>query len=228
MSQPTEYGQAFALWHTAAKTSWRAYTRHDFVQGLCDGSLPKEAFIHYLVQDYIFLVHFSRAWALGVVKSANLDEMKICAATVNALIHHEMQLHVETCAAAGISEKQLLNAREEPENIAYTRYVLEAGYTGDFLDLLAALAPCVLGYGDIGIHLKAHQSSDKYDAWITTYSGAEYQQTCYDVGQLIEQALILRLGEEYTKSPRWAGLCKTFETATQLEVRFWDMGLRIE
>ncbi len=228
MSQAPKYGQAFALWRCASNKSWRAYTRHEFVNSLCDGTLPKAAFIQYLVQDYIFLVHFSRAWALAIVKSANLEEMKICAETVNALIHHEMQLHVETCADAGISEGNLLNAQEAPENLAYTRYVLEAGYTGDFLDLLAALAPCVLGYGEIGVQSKARQTSNEYDGWIATYSDPEYQQTCVDVGQLIDKALILRLGEDYTKIPRWSGLCKTFETATQLEAKFWDMGLRTE
>ena len=41
----------------------------DFVEQLGDGSLPRKSFLHYLVQDYVFLVHFSRAWALAVVKS---------------------------------------------------------------------------------------------------------------------------------------------------------------
>ena len=35
----------------------------------------------------------------------------------------------------------------------YTRYVLEKGLAGDILDLHTALAPCVVGYGEIGAHL---------------------------------------------------------------------------
>ena len=56
------------------------------------------------------------------------------------------------CKKYGISKFDLENADEENANIAYTRYVLELGYSGDFLDLLSALAPCVLGYGEIGIN----------------------------------------------------------------------------
>jgi thiaminase/transcriptional activator TenA len=221
-----QYGQAFALWREAAKSSWRDYTRHAFVEGLRDGSLPRTSFIHYMVQDYVYLIHFSRAWALAVAKADTLDEMKACAASVNALVNGEMQLHIETCASEGISKDALESTVEEAENLAYTRYVLEAGYSGDFLDLMAALAPCVMGYGEIGTRLKAEQTSDTYTDWIDTYAGDEYQENCMQVGQLIDQALASRLGTNYATSPKWTTLTQKFDTATRLEVGFWNMGLR--
>lgn len=225
MSEAPDYGRAFALWRAGAAGPWRDYTRHAFVEGLKDGTLPEGAFLHYLVQDYVFLVHFSRAWALAAVKAETLEELKAASATVNALVNHEMQLHVETCAKAGIAEAALFNATEEAENLAYTRYVLEAGYSGDFLDLMAALAPCVLGYGEIGARLKREAGETPYAEWIETYAGEEYQAVCRDVGALIDAALARRIGPEFDASPRWATLSKRFETATRLEVDFWAMGL---
>jgi len=56
----------------------------------------------------------------------------------------KMALHIRTCAAAGINESRAVNAIEAPANVAYTRYVLDAGMQGDFLDLMAALLPCVM------------------------------------------------------------------------------------
>ena len=105
------------------------------------------------MQDYLFLIHFSRAWALAVTKAETVAEMRQCAATVNALVNDEIALHVETCAGEGLDEADLRGAEEAPETLAYTRYVLDAGHSGDFLDLMAALAPCVLGYGEIGARL---------------------------------------------------------------------------
>ena len=81
----------------------------------------------------MFLVHFSRAWSLATVKSETLEEMKVCAGTVDALVNHEMSLHIKTCAAEGIDEDALFAAQEAVENLAYTRYVLDAGLQGDFL-----------------------------------------------------------------------------------------------
>lgn len=220
----SDYGRAFALWRAAAP-EWQAYVRHPFVQGLGDGTLPRPSFLHYLVQDYVFLTHFARAWALAVVKADTLDEMRACAATVDALVNHEMQMHVRTCAAAGISEADLAAAQEAPGNLAYTRYVLEAGFSGDFLDLMAALAPCVLGYGEIGARLAGQGPAEAYREWIDTYAGEDYQQTCRDVGALIDGALVSRLGDSFDATPRWGRLTHRFATATRLEAGFWDMGL---
>jgi len=46
---------------------WQAYTRHRFLRELATGMLPKAAFQHYLQQDYLFLIHFARAYALAVI-----------------------------------------------------------------------------------------------------------------------------------------------------------------
>ncbi|MEM7056159.1 MAG: thiaminase II [Pseudomonadota bacterium] len=219
------YGRAFGLWRTAAP-EWDAYTRHAFVEGLGNGSLPRASYLHYLVQDYVFLIHFSRAWALAVVKAETLDEMKTASATVDALVNNEMQLHVQTCAAEGISEDQLFTAVEETENLSYTRYVLDAGFSGDFLDLMAALGPCVWGYGEIGARLSGSATSDTYRSWIDTYAGDEYQGVCGTVGAMVDGALVRRLGESFDQTPRWAHLSNRFAMATRLEVGFWDMGLR--
>ena len=136
------YGETFSLWRAGCPAPWHDYTHHAFVEGLRDGSLPRAAFLHYLVQDYVFLVHFARAWSLAVVKADTMEEMKTCSGIVNSLVAHEMALHVKTCAAAGIDEATLFTASEEIENLAYTRFVMDAGLHGDFLDLVAALAPC--------------------------------------------------------------------------------------
>lgn len=225
MTTAPDYGRAFAAWRAGCAGPWRAYTRHSFVEGMRDGSLPRAAFLRYLVQDYRFLIHFSRAWALAVVKAGNLAEMRGCAATVHALVDDEMALHVRLCAAEGISAEALEAAEEAPENLAYTRYVLESGYSGDFLDLLAALAPCVLGYGEIGLRLAAEAAPDTpYADWIVTYGGADYQQTCRDVGALIDGAVARRLGDAPEALPRWDELAERFATATRLEAAFWGLG----
>ncbi len=221
----SDYGKAFALMRDAAQGPWRDYTRHAFVEGLKDGTLPRAAFLHYLRQDYVFLIHFSRAWALAVVKSETHAEMLAASRTVNGLISEEMKLHIGICEAEGISQNELFATPERPENLAYTRYVLEAGFSGDLLDLLAALAPCVMGYGEIGTRLAAEATSDTYRDWIDAYSSSEYQDACLAVGELLDSALTRRLGADFRATPRWDRLCQTFRTATALEVNFWQMGL---
>lgn len=218
-----EYGRAFEIWRGAAQADWHAYTHHDFVEQMADGTLPEAQFVHYLQQDYVFLIHFARAWALAAAKAGTLDEMAAASATVHALVHVEMPLHIETCAAQGISKAALEATPELPANLAYTRYVLEAGYSGDFLDLMAALAPCVLGYGAIGARLA--NSGGPYGAWFEVYGGDEFQTLCRDVGALIDAALVRRLGDEWANLPRAAELAHRFKVATRLEIGFWEMAI---
>ncbi len=217
------YGKIFEALRASCPQVWAAYTRHDFVQGLGDGTLPKDAFLTYLRQDYVFLIHFSRAWALAVTKAGNLAEMKAASAVVHALLHEEMQLHINICADVGISLEELEKTTELPQNMLYTRYVLEAGYSGDFLDMMAALAPCVMGYGEIGSNLDQSATSQAYREWIDTYAGADYQSLCVDLGALIDDAVMRRLGSHYQETGRWQDLIQHFETATRLERDFWGM-----
>ena len=170
-----DYGKSFLKWRESSSKPWAAFTTHEFVVGLGTGMLAEDAFLRYLRPDYIFLLHFARAWALAVVKSDNLNEMRMSANLVDALLNDEMNLHVKICQEKGITREELENTTELPQNMAYTRYVLEAGFSGDFLDLMAALAPCVMGYGEIGARLKVERTSERYIDWINTYSSQDYQ-----------------------------------------------------
>tara|TARA_R110002049_G_scaffold188402_2_gene356818 strand:- start:29430 stop:30113 length:684 start_codon:yes stop_codon:yes gene_type:complete len=224
MSAP-DYGRTFALWRGGAGQTWQDYTHHSFVEGLRDGTLPRRSFLKYLAQDYVFLVHFARAWALGVIKAETHEEMRICAGTVDALVNLEMSLHVSICAEEGIDEATLHGAAEEIENLAYTRYVIDAGLQGDFIDLMAALAPCVMGYGEIGLRLAQDKADDTpYAAWIDTYAHPDYQAVCRDVGAMIDGAVARRIGDLGT-APRAQAVQDRFTKATALEVGFWQMGL---
>ena len=221
------YGQVFNLLKEKNLKNWLLYTKHDFVNLLSSDSLEEKYFLNYLIQDYLFLIQFSKAWSLAVLKSDTLEEMKIAANTVNDLINFEMELHIKLCGSYNISKNDLESANEENENIAYTRYVLELGYSGDFLDLLSALAPCVLGYGEIGMNGKNLKIKTlMYQKWIDTYSSDEYQDVCKNVANLIDQAFLLRLGSDYINTYKWNKVNKIFNKATLLEIDFWNMALK--
>ncbi len=228
MPPPWEQG-VFAALKAENLADWKAYTDHAFVRGLGDGTLPEACFRHYLVQDYLFLIHFSRAYALAVYKSDSLEDMRQAAATMDALLNEEMQLHLRYCAQWGLTEAQMAQTEEASGNLAYTRFVLDAGLSGDLLDLLTALAPCVAGYGEIGLRLAEQGRPDiadnPYRDWIETYAGDGYQSVVTAALEQLDRVASARIGEDIVRSGRWKSLSKTFGAATRLEVGFWDMGL---
>lgn len=211
---------------TAAGDDWTAYVDHAFVRGMADGTLPEAAFRHYLIQDYRFLVHFARAYALAVYKAETLDEMRQAKAGLAAILDVEMDLHVAFCAGWGIGEAEMEAAPEAQATVAYTRFVLDQGMAGDLLDLHVALAPCMIGYADIGARLAAdpatRRDGNPYLPWITMYAGAEYQEVAA-AGSAHMDGLFARRGGE----SRFPALTRTFRAATRLEAGFWEMGLRL-
>ena len=219
----------FARLKAESADEWTAYVEHAFVRRLAEGSLPEACYRHYLIQDYLFLVHFARAYALAVYKAGELEDMRRAASTLDALLNTEMGLHVRSCAAWGLSEADMAAVPEADANLAYTRFVLDTGMAGDFLDLLVALAPCVLGYGEIGARLLNDPTTvldgNPYREWIETYGGADYQEAAAAAGAQLERVARNRLGAEPAQAPRWDSLSRTFRTATRLEVGFWAMGL---
>src|SRR4029079_8137409 len=134
----------------AAGPTWPAYTRHEFVLALARGDLPAAALPRSLIQYYLFLLHFARAWGLAVYKSDTLAEMRRAQSLVAATIDVEIGLHVEYCRGWVLSEAKMAAEPEALETVAYTRFVLDRGLAGDRLDLEVALAPCMVGYAVIG------------------------------------------------------------------------------
>lgn len=219
----------FGQLKAACASEWRRYVAHPFVERLGDGSLAPACYKHYLIQDYLFLLHFSRAYALGVYKSDTIEDMRALAQTLDALLNAELGLHIRTCAEWGLSEADILAVPEAEQNLAYTRYVLETGLAGDLLDLLVALAPCVVGYREIGARLLAERGSalpaNPYRDWITMYGGDEYRAVAEAARAQLDRVAARRLGGDAQAAPRWLALCRIFATATRLEAGFWDMGL---
>ena len=66
------YGNVFKFLKENNKENWLLYTKHDFISKLSNDTLKKEKFLNYLTQDYLFLIQFSKAWSLAVLKSDNL------------------------------------------------------------------------------------------------------------------------------------------------------------
>ncbi len=207
-------------------TEWRAYCEHEFVRQLGAGTLPMEAFQHYLKQDYLFLVHFGRAWGLAVYKSRDIGQLRQSLDSLKAIIDIELDLHVKYCAEWGISEAELTDLAESRATMAYTRYVLEAGNRGDILDLHVALAPCIVGYAEIGNWLVDQRFTvrmgNPYGPWLDMYTSKEFQQAAQAEVDWINGQM------EGISDTRYKELARIFSEATRLEADFWQMGLTLQ
>ena len=204
-----------------AQPYWKQYVEHEFVQQLAKGTLPKACFQHYLKQDYIYLFHYSRAFALGVFKARNFAEMDMPRKTLDILCQ-EIQLHLDYCRQWEISEQEIFQTPESAACISYTRYLLDCGMTGGLPELYAAVTPCALGYAQVARYITENYPklpSNPYQAWIDTYSSPEYQQAAQETVDFLTALC------EPLNDAQFAHIQQIFTTATRMEIGFWQMGL---
>lgn len=207
----------------ATAQDWASYVDHDFVRQMGAGTLNRTAFQTYLVQDYLFLIQFSRAYALAMYKSRTLADIRKAQAGAAAILN-EMELHVKLCGRWGLSPAEIEAAPEHQATVAYTRFVLDAGMSGDLLDLHVALAPCVVGYAEIGRNLApdgaAALGDHPYRDWIGEYAGQGYQDVA-----IAARAHLDDLAARAMTERRFGELAALFGKASRLEADFWQMGL---
>lgn len=206
-----------------AGAEWDPYVDHRFVRELAAGTLPREEFLAWMVQDYLYLIHYTRAYALLIYKSGSVAQMRSAASIVFSLLDSEMSLHRQQLQQAGVTEAELDEAQETIECLAYSRYMLDRGQVGDVLDLSVTLSACLGGYGEIGLRLMADPQTRRedhpYRDWIETYGGAEYTDLVREGLSRLE-ALWQSLGG----SARYPLLLQQFRQAVRLEAAFWDAG----
>ena len=204
-----------------AQPYWQQYVEHDFVKQLACGTLPPECFRHYLKQDYLYLFHYSRAFALAIFKAKNFSQMEIPRKSLESICQ-EIQLHLAYCQQWGISEAEIFATQESTACVAYTRYLLDCGATGGLAEIYAAITPCAVGYAQIARYITENYprlDNNPYQTWIDTYASEAFQQEAEETS-----AFLTALCADFTPTQQ-NHIQHNFTTATRMEIAFWQMGL---
>ncbi len=197
---------------------WEKYVKHRFVESLGNGSLKKESFQNYLRQDYLFLIHYARAFSLAGAKSTTVFDLRHAEAGLSAIINTEINLHVSYCKHWDISKKNLETCDESFECLAYSRFILDKGFHGNLLDLYVALSPCMSGYAEIGMALETAKKGNPFESWIDMYASDAFQIAALNDRKYIDDLA----SRETISDPRYLELKSTFKYACKLEANFWS------
>ncbi len=219
---PLEPSLTERLWSEVADVR-AAILAHPFLTGLTDGSLPRDAFRHYVVQDALYLREYARALALCAARAPHEDAIVMFCQHAAGAIAVERELHDGFLVDLGLDRDALAAAEPSPACRAYTSYLLASCATGSYLEAVAAVLPCYWIYADVGGALLERSSPDPlYARWIATYGGEEFAAI---VAAACAEAD--RAGAEI--GPReWRAVRERFVTTSRYEWMFWDAGWRQE
>jgi thiaminase/transcriptional activator TenA len=210
------------LWQSIAPI-YAAILRHPFLRGLTDGSLSRDAFRFYVVQDAHYLRDFARALSIAAARAPR-DEWIIMLNEHSAgALKVERSLHETFFRDFGLSDKDVAATPLAPTNLAYTSYLLGIAYGAPFHEALAALLPCYWIYWEVGKELERTGSRDPlFSRWIATYASEEFGSVVRAVLDAMDAT-----AATVTEDDR-AAMRRHFVTTSRYEWMFWDMGYRIE
>jgi thiaminase (transcriptional activator TenA) len=200
---------------------WEKNHHHPFVQELGKGHLDKEKFIHYMKQDYVYLIDYARLFAIGALKAQDLHTMGKFAQILHETLNFEMELHRQFAAEFGISREELESTKPTPVNLAYTRYMLHAAQNGSLAEVVACLLPCAWDYWEIGKYLRKQYvdqiKTNPYAKWIDTYDSDTFAAGARWLIQLMDELA------EGKPEHELARLEEHFQMTSRYEYLFWEM-----
>ncbi|MEV8095712.1 thiaminase II [Kitasatospora sp. NPDC085879] len=196
---------------------------HPFLAGLTDGTLPRQAFRHFVVQDSHYLRDYARALAVCAAKAPHEADVRAFADDAVGALAAEQGMHAEFLTAFGESAEQAAAEPVLPTTLAYTSYLLATVHGGSFAEAVAAVLPCYWIYARVGEELLAKSSPEPlYAKWIATYGDEAFQSVVRRVLDLTD-----RLGEEISPAER-RRMVQHFTTTSRYEWMFWDAAWRGE
>src|SRR5215813_11891676 len=202
---------------------YAAILRHPFLRGLTDGSLPRESFQFYAVQDALYLREFARALSLAGARAPEEAWIIMFNEHAAGALRVERSLHESFFKEFGLTTADVAATPLAPTNMAYCSYLLATAYGSPFHEAVAALLPCYWIYWEIGKALERAGSRDPlYARWIGTYASEEFGAVVRQVLACTD-TLAAGLGEAEREAMR-----RHFVTTSRYEWMFWDMGWRRE
>lgn len=198
---------------------WQAQHDHPFVRGIATGAVDRAQFEYWVRQDYVYLIEYARLFAIAVSRAPGLDTMTRFAELTRLTLATEMSLHRSYAARFGISEEQLEAEVKSPTTQAYTDFLLRNATLGSFGELVAALLPCMWGFSELGLAMKAEGIPDEplCAEWVEMYASPEFAELAEWCRGLLDS---LAAGQPEHELQR---LQDAFLTSSRFELRFWQM-----
>ena len=184
---------------------------------LAAGTLSQDRFQAYIIQDALYLGHYSRALAIAAAKAPDARTLRAFAQSALEAVVVEQALHERYMKEFGVDPAKITGAEASPDCFAYTNFLLAAAYHDPWEILVAALLPCFWIYWDVGSAIARHAApTNPYRAWIDTYADESFGEAVRTVIAITDQAAMAVTPAMRTK------MLAAFGRSTQYEWLFWD------
>lgn len=199
---------------------WKTYFDHPFVRGIGDGTLPREKFQYYMVQDHKYLMQYARVFAMGLIQCTDERDMRMYSDLIHATLDTENAVHQAYLAELGVTREMIDRTPMALNNKSYTDYMIAEAHKGGLPEISTAVLACSWSYKVIGDFLETipgYLDHPFYSRWISMYTSDGYRSANDDMITLVDR-YCNGLPEEHLQR-----LDQILLDCSYYEYQFWDM-----
>lgn len=204
-----------------SRSVWESFHDHPFVRGIADGTLPKEKFQYYMLQDYVYLLDYAKVFSVGAAKATDPLVGRHFSKYVEQLMNGELNIHKAYMKMLGITEQDVLNVEQALDNLSYTSYMLRCAYEGGPAEVCAAILPCAISYEEIAKEMVKRDpdcvNHEFYGRWIEGYADPGYHEANAALRDLTAQVCETCSDAQIDHLVEIGRRCSLYEGC------FWDM-----
>lgn len=133
-------GARFTDWLASrAEPYWTDATNHAFTHAIGDGSMPDEAYVRYLIEDYTFITDLASTLGFLVAKAPSMRSKSRLSSFLALLTSEENDYFLRSFDALGVPRETYEKAAQGPVTRAFSDLLLTSSGKGTYAEGLTCL-----------------------------------------------------------------------------------------
>ncbi len=210
----------------ATREIWARCYVHPFVKGIATGTLDREKFRYYIIQDYLYLQDYAKAFAIGIAKAKSQEMTALFSGYIAQLTGSEMNIHHGYMGKFAVTQAELDGAPRALDNLSYTSYMLRVAYEEGEAEILTAILACACSYEAIAKNMVENDpdcvNHSFYGEWVAGYAAEAYAK---------ENRVLVHMLDELTRNyseQQLRHLTDIFVTCSRYEYLFWELSWNMD
>lgn len=192
----------------------------EHMQDIVNGTMSEERFRFQILQNYQYLLDYTRCWAAGLSKCASFQEMERWYAIVKSTMESTVMINREFWSKeAGVTLEEMDSVIKAPGKRSYTAFQMMCAQQGGLAECMMALFPCNILYRFFGEHLLPAcklSKENRYYKWLEFYTSSDYIAKTDREIEMVNELCAGKTPKEQEK------LAEIFATSCNYEILQWQ------
>ncbi|MBQ8994661.1 MAG: hypothetical protein IJ091_02490 [Oscillospiraceae bacterium] len=160
------------------------------MQSILHGTMTPEQYKYYYLQDYQYLLDYTRVWSTALGKCDDFQDMKLMLTIINDVVEAIDYYRDHWAKTVGVTPEDMDNVIMGEGKRSYTAYLSHIAHTCDAAGMACAVFPCGIMYTFFAEDLLSQCTLEKdntYREWLEYFATDHYKQEAANKKEVIRR-----------------------------------------